>query len=55
MSDKFYEWIADCCKELGWPIEKGCILIEDDSWYWCYDDGMTPEEAVKECLDKITD
>ena len=52
---KFYEWIAECCKELGWPIEKGALLVDNDSWYWCFDDGMSPKAAVKECLSKITE
>lgn len=50
---KFFEWVSECCKELGWPIEKGKFLVEDPSWFFCYDDGMTPKEAVKECLSKL--
>jgi len=54
MSERFFEWIAECCKELGWPIEKGKYLIEDKSWYWCFDDGMSPKAAVQECLSKMS-
>ena len=52
---RYFEWIAECCNELGWPIEKGADLLKDNSWYWCFDDGMTPKEAVKECLEKLTE
>ena len=50
---RFFEWVSECCKELGWPIEKGIFMVTDSSWYFCYDDGMTPKEAVEECLSKL--
>ena len=43
--NQFFQWIADCAKLL---IRDGKVLIEDNNWYRCYGDGMTPEEAVAE-------
>ena len=52
MSNKYFEWIAGCCKELGWDIREGEILVKDVNWFGCYDDGMTPKEAVDEAVSK---
>jgi len=48
ITHRFFEWIAQCCKTLEWDIAQGSVLAEDSNWYACYDDGMTPEEAVQE-------
>ncbi|CAK0759811.1 hypothetical protein CCP1ISM_930006 [Azospirillaceae bacterium] len=49
----FFEWVKECCKELKWDVKEGVKLLPeaDPSWFYCYDDGMTPEAAVKEYLD----
>lgn len=52
MNDKYFEWIAGCCKELNWDISEGKILVEDVNWFGCWDDGMTPKEAVAEAISK---
>lgn len=52
MSERYYRWIADCCQELGWDIREGERMVEDVNWWGCYDDGMTPKEAVDEAVSK---
>lgn len=46
--ERFFQWVAKCCALLGKPPEWGANLMpsEDPSWFFCYDDKMTPEEAV---------
>lgn len=50
MPVNFFTWVAKCCELLGWPIEDGEKLLPsvDPSWFYCYDDKMTPEQAVNE-------
>ena len=48
----YFEWIAECCKELNWDKREGASLVEDVSWFACYDDGMTAKEAVDEAVSK---
>lgn len=44
----FFQWVYECCKLMGKDKDYGHNLLpaKDPSWYWCFDDGMTPEEAV---------
>jgi hypothetical protein len=32
--------------------DKKADLVEDLSWFFCFDDGMSPEEAVEEAKSK---
>jgi len=52
MKNKYFEWIAECCKELNWDIKEGANLVSDINWFGCYDDGMTAKEAVEEAISK---
>lgn len=49
---RFFEWIAEVCRELSLPIEEGEKFVADENWFWCYDDGMTPGEAIAEAKAK---
>jgi len=49
---KYFEWIAECCKELNWDISEGVNLVQDVNWFYCYDDDMTAKEAVDEAISK---
>ncbi len=51
-SGKYFEWISQCCRELNWDIRDGNRLVQDINWFACYDDGMSPEEAVDEAISK---
>ena len=52
--EKFFQWILDCSKILkskhGITSGDGADLISDTNWFMCYDDKMTPEEAVAEYM-----
>lgn len=53
---RFERWLTEVAKLLGVevhfdvPLEKSSFedLRHDESWYWAFDDGMKPEEAVAE-------
>ena len=46
----FFEWVAKCCDLMGKPRSYGKEMLPDidPSWFYCYDDGLSPEEAVEE-------
>lgn len=50
--NKYFEWIAQCCKELNFDIKDGASMVNDVNWFGCYDDGMSPKEAVEEAISK---
>lgn len=51
--DRFFRWVRECAKLLGIVgTEKEPLLVEDRSWFFCFDDGMTPEQAVAEYRSK---
>jgi len=37
---------------MGKPKEYGANLVEGVNWFGCWDDGMTPEDAVAEAREK---
>lgn len=45
---RYFTWIANVCMLLGWERLAGADLVEDVSWFGCFDDGMTPEAAIEE-------
>ncbi len=46
---KFFAFIRQCAILLGIQDKpEESALIKDDSWFWRYDDGLTPEQAVEE-------
>lgn len=45
---RYFKWIADVCALLGWEKAEGADLVEDVSWFGCFDDGMSPSAAVAE-------
>jgi predicted RNase H-like HicB family nuclease len=53
MRNRYFEFIEKCGELLGRNIEQQADMVEDVSWFGCYDDGMTPEEAVKEYKEKV--
>jgi hypothetical protein len=50
----FFEWVGECVKLMGGTLPQGEYLLpdKDPSWFWCYDDGMKPEDAVAEYREK---
>lgn len=51
----FFEWVGQCCNLFGWPLRDGVKLLpeNDPCWFWCFDDGMTPEAAVREYKERV--
>jgi hypothetical protein len=44
----YYQWIFEVCGILNIPAGEGAKLVDDLNWFGCYDDGLTPQEAVDE-------
>jgi hypothetical protein len=51
---EFFTWVAECCKLLNWKPEDGSKLLpeNDPCWFYCFDDGMSPKDAVDEAIAK---
>lgn len=50
--EKYFRWISDLCKCLDLPPKFGVYFIPDPNWFGCYDDGMSPAEALEEAKQK---
>ena len=53
--NSFFQWIYNCTKLLESKADikmDGAALISDMSWFACYDEKMTPEQAVDEYIEK---
>ena len=50
--EKFFAWLKQVGGILGYNLEETAKLVNDISWFFCYDDGMTAEEAVAEARSK---
>ena len=37
---------------MGWELSEGVKIVQDPNWFGCFDDGMTPEEAIEEANSK---
>lgn len=48
----FFIFIKRSGELLGMDAEEAASLIDDPSWFFCYDDGLTPEQAVAEYKSK---
>jgi hypothetical protein len=47
--ERYFRYIKTCAELLGiTDPEKQGALIEDRSWFFCFDDRLTPEQAVAE-------
>ena len=58
MSDRYFAWIAKVRELLGKSSgpddgKDFIAMCNDVSWFGCYDDGMTPEQAVNEYRQKV--
>lgn len=40
---RYLEWLIKASKLVNKDIEE---MKEDECWYWCYDDGLSPESAA---------
>ena len=51
--ERYFTFIKKCRELLGQPSgpddgDEFIAMCNDVSWFGCYDDGMTPEQAVAE-------
>jgi len=56
--EKYFTWIKQCRELLGKTStesdgEEFVAMCNDISWFGCFDDGMTPEQAVAEYKQKV--
>ena len=49
---QFFAWIRECGELLGMTDRESAALILDRSWFFAFDDGLTPQEAVEEYREK---
>ncbi len=49
---RFFTWITEVGKIANWTNEETATRVEDVSWFFCYDDGLTPLEAYNEAKSK---
>jgi hypothetical protein len=50
--NKFFTWITKVGELAGWSREEIAGRLEDPCWFFCFDDGMKPEEALAEAKSK---
>ena len=48
MKTSYFEFIREVCILQGKPVIEGKDMINDPNWFGCWDDGMTPEDSIKE-------
>jgi hypothetical protein len=48
MKTSYFELIRDVFNLMGKPVIEGKDMINDPNWFGCWDDGMTPEDSVRE-------
>jgi hypothetical protein len=41
-----FEWLAEVCKELRWPIMRSHDMLDDTRWSDMYEEGLAPGAAV---------
>lgn len=47
--NKFFKYTRKCAILLEiYDADEQAKLLNDPSWFFCFDDGLTPEEAVEE-------
>jgi len=42
-----FEWLAEVCRELGWPIMRSHEMLDDTRWSDMYEEGIGPLAAVE--------
>lgn len=50
MKQPFFEYVAECCRLLGWPKAQGVDMMPkvDPCWFYAWEDGTPAEVAVRE-------
>jgi hypothetical protein len=42
-----FEWLAEICRELAWPIMRSHEMLDDTRWSDMYEEGLAPRAAVE--------
>jgi hypothetical protein len=42
-----FEWLAEVCRELAWPIMRSHDMLDDARWSDMYEEGLAPRAAVE--------
>lgn len=42
-----FEWLAQVCNELGWPVMRAHDMLDETRWSDLYEAGVSPAEAAK--------
>jgi hypothetical protein len=42
-----FEWLAEVCRELAWPIMRSHEMLDDSRWSDMYEAGLAPGAAVE--------
>lgn len=50
--NEFFTWITAVGGIAGWSKDEIAQRVSDPSWFFCFDDGMTPEQALAEAKSK---
>ena len=41
-----FEWLAQVCNALGWPVMRAHDMLDDTRWSDLYEAGVSPAEAA---------
>jgi hypothetical protein len=47
-----FEWMAEVCGELEWPIMRSHEMLDDTRWSDMYEEGLAPRAAVERACDE---
>jgi hypothetical protein len=54
MTDRYFRFIRECATLRGvQDTDEERAMLKDHSWFFCFDDGMTAQEAVNEYRKKV--
>lgn len=42
-----FEWLAQVCNELGWPVMRAHEMLDETRWSDMYEAGVSPAEAAE--------
>lgn len=48
LQNRFFTFLRECGRLLGKNDEETSKLVDDPSWFACFDDGLAPADAVRE-------
>ena len=47
-----FEWLAQVCNELGWPVLRAHDMLDETRWSDMYEAGVSPAEAARRARDE---